>query len=51
MSPFSFQFNSEAIKRFRYSPCRSWKRMLSAYLAWFSIPVPVQHQKELSGVE
>ena len=24
--------------------------MLSPYLAWFSTPVPVQHQKEFSGV-
>jgi hypothetical protein len=42
---------AEGMKRLTYSDCSSWKYSESRYFAWLSMPVPVQHQKELVGVQ
>ena len=50
-SPFSFQCSSAAMNRFTYSASSPCEKIVSPYLAWFSMPVPTQHQNELSSVE
>jgi hypothetical protein len=39
------------MKRFTKRSSAPWAKIASPYCAWFSMPVPTQHQKESSAVE